>query len=144
MIEYKQLKNSDDIYDALMFFDVCFPHLKEKISDMQQFACKLSEFAEVYVSLENDKHIGISCFYCNDTANKIGYITLIGVLPEYQGVGLGKSLLDFTVSVMKKKNMQKVKLEVDNDNSTAKKFYYRQGFIEDSVKETSSYLIREI
>ena len=63
MIDYKKLKTPDEVHSALNAFEVCFPHLKEKVSDMWQFACKLSQKAEVYVGYEGERLVGISCFY---------------------------------------------------------------------------------
>ncbi len=141
MIDYKKLNTPDEILDALNAFEACFPHLKEKISDLGAFSKKLSQNAEVYVSYEGQKLVGISCFYCNDVQTKIGYITLIGVLPELRGGGFGKAIFDFTAAVMRDKGMKSVRLEVDNDNLGAQKFYTRQGFAFVEQNENSSYMI---
>lgn len=141
MISYEKLKTPDEVHSALNAFEVCFPHLKEKVSDMWQFACKLSQKAEVYVGYDGERLVGISCFYCNDADTKTGYITLIGVLPDFRGAGYGKGVLDFTACVMRENGMKSVRLEVDNDNIGAQKFYLRQGFVMEAQKESSSYMI---
>ena len=109
MIEYKKLSTKEEIYERLIEFEICFPHLKEKVPSLLDFANKLNIHAEVYIAIETKKNIGISCFYANDLVNYTGYIALIGVIKEKRGLGFGKRLLDFTEFIMRKKNMKYIK-----------------------------------
>lgn len=144
MIEYKKLSTKEEIYERLIEFEICFPHLKEKVPSLLDFANKLNIHAEVYIAIETKKNIGISCFYANDLINYTGYIALIGVIKEKRGLGFGKRLLDFTEFIMRKKNMKYIKLEVDADNDNALHFYERNGFEKIAQLDNGFYMVKEL
>lgn len=64
-----------------------------------------------------------------------------GILPEYQGRGLSKSLLAESLKFVKKKGYQ-VKLEVHRTNSVAVKIYEKAGFR--YLGDYDVYIIRDI
>ena len=72
--------------------------------------------------MDKGKIIGLSAIYANDSINHIGYISLIGIKKEYQNRGLGKELLQETLSFMKEKGMKECRLEVDKENLNALSF----------------------
>lgn len=143
MTEFFKIEDAVILEKHLRAFEVCFPHLKEKV-DITEFAIKLANYAENYIMLADKKPIGITCFYANDSVNFCGYITLIGIMPDIQKGGFGKQLMNFTLSKMQENGMKKVKLEVDSDNINAQGFYYHLGFASDKKNEKSLYLLKEI
>jgi ribosomal protein S18 acetylase RimI-like enzyme len=64
-----------------------------------------------------------------------------GILPEYQGRGLSKSLLAESLKFVKKKGYQ-VKLEVHRSNSVAVKIYEKAGFR--YLGDYDVYIIRDV
>lgn len=142
-MDYKKITEAAEIYNYLLLFEVCFPHLKEKV-DYLEFSKKLAENAEVYVAFENNEPIGITCFYANDSVNFCGYITLIGVITGRQKSGFGQKIIDFTFRAMQGKGMKSVKLEVDKDNLNAKGFYEHIGFHQVGETGRTFYLLKEI
>jgi ribosomal-protein-alanine N-acetyltransferase len=64
-----------------------------------------------------------------------------GVLPEYQGKGLSKTLLKESLQFVKKKGHQ-VKLEVHSTNLKAINLYKQFGFVH--LGEYNVYIIRDI
>ena len=133
-----------DILDLLYEFDSVFPHNREKVSDYDNWASKISDNGFAVVTDNND-HAGMAVFYANDTEARKGYISLIGLKPDFRGRGLGKSLLSDVIDEMKKNGMNSALLEVDDDNQSAKDFYTRFGFeLEEKRKETQllKYKIR--
>jgi ribosomal-protein-alanine N-acetyltransferase len=64
-----------------------------------------------------------------------------GILPEYQGRGLSKSLLAESLKFVKKKGYQ-VKLEVHRTNSVAVKIYEKAGFR--YLGDYDVYIIRDV
>lgn len=144
-MKFVNVYSYDEIYDLLIEFEECFPHLREKIVDFESFSKKLSEFAKVIICRLGNKNIALSIFYCNDKISRIGYISLIGVKKEFRGLGIGKQLFDQTKNIMKECGMCRIKLEVDKDNLNAKRFYFYLGFksFEKSYKD-SEYLVLEI
>ena len=143
MTEFLKIEEAEAIERYLRDFEVCFPHLKEKV-DITEFAIKLSKHAQNYIMLDDKQPIGITCFYANDTVDYCGFITLIGIMPDTQKGGFGKQLMNFTLSKMQGSGMKKVKLEVDSDNINAQGFYYHLGFKVFKENEKSLYLVKEI
>lgn len=63
------------------------------------------------------------------------YIDCIGVLPRYQGQGIGSKLLDFLIEEIAFKNNVTLGLLVDKLNPRAKSLYEKLGFIK--IKDKS-------
>lgn len=58
----------------------------------------------------------------------IGHIITIDVLPEGRRNGIGSSLLEAAEKRLRKSRCARVRLETAVDNTTAQKFYERQGY----------------
>lgn len=69
------------------------------------------------------------------------YMHHFGILPEYQGIGLSKLLLDPSLSFAKDMNMQ-IKLEVHKDNEIAIHIYKEAGFT--YLGDYDVYIVRDI
>lgn len=64
-----------------------------------------------------------------------------GILPEYQGIGLSKPLLEESLRFVRKKGYQ-VKIEVHRKNLKAISFYKKAGF--EYLGDYDVYIIRDI
>lgn len=68
-----------------------------------------------------------------ETVFRYGYTRLfishISVMPEYQGKGLSKELLQFAEDFARKKQIEFVELHYWADNSIAKETYRKNGFV---------------
>jgi len=102
------------------------PKLSSKVN-LTAYSQKISKFANVFFASLDNTDIGIAAFYVNSDT-RIAYITIIGVLPEYQRRGIGKELLDLVVDKAQENNMEYIKLEVDTVNISAIEFYRKNGF----------------
>lgn len=56
------------------------------------------------------------------------YIGPLAIIPEYQGIGLGRSLLRAALNFAKEKTYKKVVLSVNAENEGAKTLYLSEGF----------------
>jgi len=127
-VEFERIKEIRLIREAICFFEPIFPHLKEKISSYDEYAEKLSRYANVVVCKENHESVGLLVCYANDSKTKTAYVSLIGVQPQWQGKKIGKALLEFCIAFSLKEGMEFLKLEVDSDNARAMRFYSNFGF----------------
>lgn len=66
-----------------------------------------------------------------DHINKKFFVSSLYVLPEYQGLGLGKKLLNEAYRIAKEKHFNKVWLGVMKQNVTSFEWYKNLGFIFD-------------
>lgn len=79
--------------------------------------------------LVSDKHsVAFASFYCNDVVSKIGYLSMIAVLPEYERHGYGSLLMHKIFDIMHTHGMLKLRLEVNKNNAGAIRFYEKLGF----------------
>ena len=61
--------------------------------NLNEYAKKLKELADVYIMVEENKIVGEIAFYKNDLKNYIVYITFVGTSKEYQNKGIANLLL---------------------------------------------------
>ena len=142
-MEYIRAAGKDSVYNLLLEFSEVFPHLEEKITNMDEYAEKLSEFACVYTAKKDDDNVGVLVFYANDMKTKNAYISLIGVKKDYEGMGFGKELLTFCEQISQKNGMCILKLEVDEDNTRAIRFYEKNGFVFVSETDHDSFYMQK-
>lgn len=84
-----------------------------------------------------DKLIGfISCIYRNRISDSEldGVISLVGINKDYQGLGIGKKLINYALMNFNKKNIKNVFVGTQIDNLGALNFYISNGFrVESSI-----------
>lgn len=144
-MNYTRISDKNSIQNLLKEFLPVFPNLEEKIGSLDEYAQKLSEFAYVFSITDNVESKGILVFYANNIQNRTAYISLIGVKKEYERQGLGKALLTYCEEVSRECGMCKLKLEVDDNNTNAIKFYEKNGFkFSDTTERNSFYMQKNI
>ncbi len=125
---FDRIAQPAEILALLRQFDPVFPHLKEKIQNYQAFSEKLAAHAIVCAMRLDGILCGLLVFYANDLAHKVAYISLLGLLPAWQGRNLGRLLIDYCAQVSLQSGMENLQLEVDLDNHNAIRFYEKMGF----------------
>ena len=78
--------------------------------------------------------VGYAWSYYN-LEDKIGKLLMCGSLKNYRNHGLASSIVNFSINHLFELGCKKIRLEVDNNNSFAKKIYSKMGFNEyDNLK----------
>ena len=86
---------------------------------------------DVLVYVEEKKILG---FVTYKISNKEGSIGLIAVLPNQQGKGIGKKLIQFVENKLTESNIQILKISTQKENIEACSFYEKLGYeIKDSI-----------
>lgn len=101
--------------------------------DLQSIRGELNNaFAKYFVAIYDNKVIGYAGLW-----NIIdeGHITNIAVHPEYQGLGIGNSLLSKLIEICKEKNIYSLTLEVRESNYKAQSLYKKHGFIVEGLRK---------
>lgn len=90
---------------------------------------------DVYVIEDDEKFIGeltvnyISHDLLSETIPKIRvYLEAFRIDKKYQGKGLGKKLIEYTISDLKEKGFKEFTIGVEEDNERAKHIYFKYGF----------------
>ena len=65
-----------------------------------------------------------------DHASKIGWIPNVAVLPEFQGRGMGKKLMQTALEHLRSRGMECAKIETLVQNQVGSRFYPAMGFEE--------------
>ncbi len=83
---------------------------------------------QIFVSKINNKPVGfIDCQSLKLSKKKIGIIDLIAVKKEYQGRGIGKSLVKKGLEYFQKKKIKEVYVETEKENLSALRLYKSLG-----------------
>lgn len=101
------------------------PKLSERV-DLDEYAEKLSERAELFYVTSQGEDIGNCAIYLN--SGTYGYISSIAVLKEWQGLGVGNLLWNQVLEFAIEKQVRMIELMVYQDNHNARKFYKKLGF----------------
>lgn len=128
-MDYSFLVDFDELYNFLLKTDTLFPIPLSKKIDLKVFAEKILKSGNVICCRENEI-VGIVCFYNNDALTKIGYISVVGVLPGFQGKGIAKQLLKKAIELCERSGMETVTLYTHSTNTVAVKMYQSLGFFE--------------
>lgn len=123
-----EIKNTKKATEMLYYFDDIFPHNQQKVNDYYAWAKKIIDNGHFLVFERNKEIIGIAAYYSNNIRTRIGYISLIGIKKQFQGLGFGRILLYELFSRIKKDGMSHIELEVDKDNNSALTFYLKNHF----------------
>lgn len=121
--------NKTDVIGILQRLDDYFhPPLSSRV-DLDAYSEKLLSSSSIEYLLSEGKEIaGLIAYYCNDTENKIAYITYTGLLPEYHGKGMAGKLLDTCISRCVLQNMRMIIVCADEMNEKAIGLYKSRGF----------------
>lgn len=105
------------------------PHFLEKISTIEEYVDKVLKLGNMYVVEEQEKVKGFIIFYNNDNQSQKAYISLIVVSKDFRRQNIGSALIKICEDASKKSGMNKIRLEVDEDNTNAQIFYQNLGFV---------------
>ncbi|MDU1905357.1 MAG: GNAT family N-acetyltransferase [Dysgonomonas sp.] len=136
---YKLKDFSGDFSTLLKYLnslDKSFNPLLSTYIDIEQYARKLFEKAEIRLIEKEGQFIGLYAIYFNrNDFPPFTYISLIGVLNQYKGKGAAQLLLEDIVSYSLKENILEIRLEVRIDNEIAVRFYQKNNFMKHSIDE---------
>lgn len=107
--------------------------------DIDEYIHKIGERAEILAHFENGCS-GFVAYYCNNPETKQAFITMVIVNPDARGRGIGKSLIQSVLGVMRGRGFLTCSLEVCKTNVTAHKLYSGLGFVLANEK-ADSYIL---
>ena len=125
--------SKDDLLLFLQKVDSLFPiNLSDK-TDLNILAEKFISLGTVFYVYDNNDIVGLIAGYNNDDVNHCAYISVLAVLPNYQGKGYASKLIsDFTNDCINK-NIKRIELFTHKSNENAIKMYKKNGFVIDGT-----------
>lgn len=127
-IQDLSLSNAEFV-DFLNNIGDLLPHPLRDRMNVFEYAAKLMAHAEIFIAhSDNNSLIALLCMYANDFTTKEAHIPIVGVIPSYQGKGVGKVIMKKAIAIARQKGMQSITLEVKPDNIIAQQLYQKLGF----------------
>lgn len=96
------------------------------------------KLSDNYIALDQDAPVGLLALHTApdiDVTPGTGGIAALYVLPEHQGKGFGRSLMDYGVNRLKETGHTGVILWVLEQNTKAIRFYERYGYVFDGTSK---------
>jgi ribosomal protein S18 acetylase RimI-like enzyme len=90
----------------------------------------------ILLARHNDKVVAmVSLLFSISTAlgGRVAILEDMVVLPEQRGLGIGSALLNEAISTARDSGCQRITLLTDSDNTIARGFYEKQGFVRSSM-----------
>lgn len=134
-VEYVSNKaTACEIAEHLSCCDAHFvPHLSDRV-EISDYANKIASKATRFEAWSRGTLVGLVAAYCNDQESCIAYITSVSVVKEWMGKGIAAKLMQQCIDHATSIGMEKITLEVANNNSPAKRLYEKSGFVESKAK----------
>lgn len=139
-VEYKiGLASKEQLQSLLIKCDKYFvPKLSEKV-DIEEYSKKLFDNAINLEAWENNNLIGLAAMYV-DEDKTLGFITNVSVDNGFTNNGIASKLLKHCIEYSKEKNLDKINLEVNENNTPALKLYNKFGFEVYEEKNSSKFM----
>jgi ribosomal-protein-alanine N-acetyltransferase len=129
LIDYKINTGSKD--DLLNHLEVCdsrfLPELSQRVN-LDDYVQKLSKYAEIIEAWEASILVGVISVYLNNKASKVGFISSISVLAEFEKKGIASDLIKIMKVEAIKQGFLEIHLEVYSKNDRIITFYKKHGF----------------
>lgn len=121
--------NHQNLVNFLIEIDYDFGDPLSKRVDIFEYAQKLKKNANHYIAYKSgsDNILGFIAFYANDERKIRAFIPIIGVISSLRRQGIGKKLIEMTLSHLKSDGFEKVALET-LEKGPARFLYEQMGF----------------
>lgn len=106
------------------------PPLSHRVN-IKDYAKKLKRNSIRFEAWSGNTLIGMVAIYCND--NRLAYISSVSVLNDWTGKGIARKLMRQCIENVKKKGVQQLSLEVNQENFVAIELYEKSGFIMNKI-----------
>lgn len=120
-------------------------NIDERIQSLEKVICEGAN--NFYIAFDGTVPCGIVIFGNSRDEDMNGYAEIIAIytLENYWGKGIGEKLIKFTLSEIENQGFNKVFLWAFEQNTRARRFYEKQGFIFDgSYKESRFAKAKEV
>ena len=107
--------------------DEVIPSISSRI-DIATYADKLLSRAVCLDAFIEHTYVGFAAVYCNDSASRTAFLSIIGVHPEFRGRSIGRTLLTNVSASAADNEMRVIELETHENNHSAITLFEQFGF----------------
>jgi len=137
--EWKKVKQ------VLLLFNTSFPRsLSDRIGNLDSYAQKLANNAVIHIVSSENNIIAFAACYCNEILTKQAFLAQIAVHDAYRGLHIGGMLLELCIDCSRRLGMEKMILEVDDDNVSAHQLYAKYEFTNPQKATECSHFFEKI
>lgn len=141
----KNITIKEEIIAIIKQYQKYFDSLVNDMELAMNIADKIFKHGMLLACICQHEVIGFCAFYANDLNSRVSFITLIAVNDKYQNIGMGKKILQKVCEISKKVGMDKIRLEVNDQNVNAISFYEKNGFyFEKKCSDNSKLMIKDL
>lgn len=145
-MEILNLKEIENYKEKMLIFlkkiDNLFKIPLHKKVNIEEYVNKIISLAEVYIMYKENEIIAGVVFYTNNLSEKKAYISLVGVLEDYQNKGIGKKIFKEVLKRIKRNKLKQV--GIHTDNKYALKIYKSLNFYIISEENGRYYLEKNL
>ena len=117
----------DDLKKIILSQDDIIAEITKKY-DVEEYLSKLSKHAKILPYYSGSFLKGFIAYYLNDILKENAYLTIIIIDKDSRDKGLGKLLLESSISDLINRGFKSYRLEVLKKNEKALAFYKKYGF----------------
>ncbi len=127
----------NQLYEFIKEIDNELPTPLSGRVNLKEYAEKLYSKAHLCYIKDKDRIVALVAGYIKNTPDNIAYVTLVGTLPEFRGVGYAEKLMRQFISDSLNQKLSGVHLHTDKSNIAAESLYHKLGFKEYVVDQES-------
>ena len=132
----------EDVRETLDFYS---RNLKSLQGNCDFFAHKLFSYGRVIEYVDGLDRIGFAAFYANDLDTKTAFISFLAVDKQFRKRGGGTLLLSEICCACISLGMEKIRLEVNLENSAAIQLYRKKGFVfENNPHNNCDFMVKNL
>ena len=120
--------SAQKIHDFLLKVDTCFKTPLSSRQNLLTLAEKFYEKATVCTVEDSEQILAMVSGYTENIIDGIAYISVVATLPEVQGKGYAKALINQFKQICIQKKIEAVHLYTDVSNTKAITMYEKLGF----------------
>ena len=124
------------LIELLKVFGDLLPHPLSQMMDLDEYATKLLQRAEIECAFHNDEIVGLFALYANDHESGIAHAPVAAILPSYRGRGVYKALMSRAIAVARQRGMRRLWGEIEHDTTAAQRVWFSFGARKTATRPT--------
>lgn len=126
--------DGEKIIEFVVKNEYLLPQPISSVTDVEEYVRKLMKYGAVFFAKNSEnKIVGITACYANDTINKMAHWQLLIISKEFSGKGYGRALCRTVQEYSKTNGMTNIQLVCDKCNTIAYALYIDEGFHKSST-----------